>query len=190
MALENLIIKENKGFFSKVKKVLNPRNWLLAGCLAYAALTPVNCSSDSNDSNPPVNPPSTPMLAFWAEQGGTWEIYTINADGTGQKRLTSHTDYEIYPDWSPDGKKIAFWSKRNGNWEIYIMNANGSGLKNLTENLSLDSHHAWSPDGTKIAFVSDRNGNKEVYIMNADGTGQTRLTYTSTENFCPQWKPK
>jgi hypothetical protein len=47
-----------------------------------------------------------------------YEIYTMNADGTGLVRLTNGTQ----PAWSPDGKKIAFTSDRLGKNEIFTMN--------------------------------------------------------------------
>ena len=36
------------------------------------------------------------------------EIHVINADGSGQRRLTSDTGFEGNPAWSPDGRRIAF----------------------------------------------------------------------------------
>ena len=39
------------------------------------------------------------------------DIYVINADGTGKKRLTNTpNNIEIEPRWSPDGTKVAFYS--------------------------------------------------------------------------------
>ena len=50
----------------------------------------------------------------------------MNADGTGQTRLTNNTEFDNYPAWSPDGTKIAFESQRLDNVDIYVMNANGT----------------------------------------------------------------
>jgi Tol biopolymer transport system component len=105
------------------------------------------------------------------------DVYVMNADGSGTRRLTHNAAYDGEPAWSPDGRKIAFQSKRRvgGNGEIYVMNADGSGKRNLTRNPAQDVRPSWSRDGRRIAFVSDRDGRLEAHVMNADGSGQRSL---------------
>ena len=69
----------------------------------------------------------------------------MNADGSGQTRLTTSTANENAPRWSPDSSKIAFQTLRDGNYEIYVMNVDGTGQTNLTNNPSDDITPAWSP---------------------------------------------
>ena len=38
----------------------------------------------------------------------------MNADGTGQVKLTNNAVAECNPDWSPDGTQIIFSSFRDG----------------------------------------------------------------------------
>ena len=104
------------------------------------------------------------------------DIYVMNADGSGTRKLTHNALQNAEPAWSPDGRKIAFRSTRNGNRDIYVMNADGSGKRNLTRNAAWDSRPSWSPDGREIAFVSNRDGRLESYVTNADGSGQRSLT--------------
>ena len=72
------------------------------------------------------------------------DIYVMNADGTGQVRLTNNPAGDWSPSWSPDGQRITFVSNRDSNWEIYVMNADGTGQVNLTNNPATDSAPAWS----------------------------------------------
>jgi len=95
-----------------------------------------------------------------------WEIYTINADGTGEKALTNNQMYGSLPDWSPDGQRIVF----NGFTGIHVINADGKGLRPLQGG----TDPAWSPDGKKIAFRgADERGDDEIATMNPDGSGRT-----------------
>jgi len=104
------------------------------------------------------------------------DIYVMNADGSGTRKLTHNARNNAEPAWSPDGRKIAFRSTRNGNRDIYVMNADGSGKRNLTRHPARDGSPSWSPDGRRIAFVSNRDGRLEAHVMNADGSGQRSLT--------------
>ena len=58
-----------------------------------------------------------------------FEIYVINPDGTGLRRLTRTTvPYNISPAWSPDGKQIVSLSLPN---RVQVMNADGSRLRTV-----------------------------------------------------------
>lgn len=92
-------------------------------------------TTDPGDTYP-VWSPDGKKLAFMHRQHDHWEIYVINADGTGRIRLTAPGLLEkpcnsVAPAWSPDGKFIAFLTDRRGRWEIYVMEADGSGPKPL-----------------------------------------------------------
>ena len=48
--------------------------------------------------------------AAWSCCKANSDIYVMNADGSGTRRLTHNVGYDGEPAWSPDGRKIAFQS--------------------------------------------------------------------------------
>jgi len=143
----------------------------------------------THTSTPTPTPPIEGRIAFSTERDGNWEIYAMNADGSGVTRLTNNSADDSSPSWSPDGRRIAFISDRDRNVEIYAMNADGSDVARLTNNSAYDHNPSWSPDGRRIAFASDLDGNDEIYAMNADGSGLARLTDNSADDWSPSWSP-
>jgi TolB protein len=119
------------------------------------------------------------------------DIWTMNADGTGQINLTDHPAIDEHPDWSPDGTRIAFISNRSdvpgntdGNLEIFVMNPDGSNIRQVTDTVypfpggGYDHYEPdWSPDGTRIAYSWDSPDlSVEVYTINVDGTDEILVT--------------
>ena len=92
--------------------------------------------------------PDGDKLALRARHNENWDVYTVNADGTGLTNISNHPDPDMNPAWSPDGSRIAFVSKRSGNWDIYVVNADGSGLINVSNHPAADmGFPAWAPAG-------------------------------------------
>jgi Tol biopolymer transport system component len=106
------------------------------------------------ESRPTVPTPEfTGKLVFQVCNG--CDIYVINADGTGLRRLTDGMD----PAWSPDGQKVAFarWRDPRG---IYVIDEDGSN-ETLLFGWSEAKAPAWSPDGSHIVFTRQYGGREE-----------------------------
>jgi Tol biopolymer transport system component len=134
-------------------------------------------------------------IVFNANPTGTWQMYTINANGTGIMQITNlpATTLEGWtPSFSPDGQKIAFCHDMTGAPEIYTINADGTGLTQLTFDNLFDCAPRWSPDGTRIAFARAVPSTFQTVIatMPADGTGSiTNLTSDFWGAFLPTYTP-
>jgi tetratricopeptide (TPR) repeat protein len=91
-------------------------------------------------------------IVFMSTRDGNWEIYSMNADGSGLKRLTNNAANDGLPTWSPDGKTLAFVSNQSGPWAVWAMNADGSNRRKLFDigggGLVYDWEHeriSWAP---------------------------------------------
>ena len=56
----------------------------------------------------------------------------MNADGTGQRRVTNAAASDWGPAWSPKGDRLVFASDRNLFVELFSVTINGGGLVRLT----------------------------------------------------------
>src|SRR5215210_4748036 len=114
-------------------------------------------------------------IAFTSNRDGNHEIYSMNPDGTDQKRLTTDPSpssfiFDDRPTVSPDGKQIAFTSNRDGKNRIYTMNGDGTNQKRLTNIDETEREPTWSPDGKKIAFTRTVSSDTDIAVVNADGS--------------------
>lgn len=75
--------------------------------------------------------PTGEQIVYQSPAGGSWDLYVINADGSGKRQLTSDAAIEGLPSWSPDGQWIAYLSDAGGNWGIWLMRADGSSQQQL-----------------------------------------------------------
>ena len=84
-----------------------------------------------------------------------WELYLINADGTGAVNLTRSPDVdEMYPHASGDGSKVCFVADEMVNGKktrnVYYMGIDGSGRVKVADNAR---QPCWGPDGKTIAYL-------------------------------------
>lgn len=132
-------------------------------------------------------------IVFVSDRTGSWQIYTVNPDGTDQVQVTNLAptdDDGLFPTLSPDGRKILFNYNVGEGPDLYVINVDGTGLQALTsDHGSLFGH--WSPDGKKIAFatVSPR-GPGVIAVMPADGKGKRKILTTDIwESVAPIFTP-
>jgi TolB protein len=153
-----------------------------------------NTSSRYFNIDPVFSPDGTKIA--WNRNSDIW---IMNADGTGKKRLIVGGED---PAFSPDGTKIAFAriDPKEGDWEIYWKALDGTRSKRVTDNLGFDVNPAWSPDGKKIAYTFAKVVQdgcipcvdwSDIFTIRPDGTGRQRLTAlpAQTDAQRPDWSP-
>jgi hypothetical protein len=104
-----------------------------AGGMRLASLNFENVQpvTDSDADTAPALSPDGRNIAFMSQRDENWEIYLVNADGSGLQRLTDDPADDGLPTWSPDGKVIAFVSNRGGAWAVWAMTPTGQDQRQL-----------------------------------------------------------
>jgi Tol biopolymer transport system component len=70
-------------------------------------------------------------VAFMSDRGGSWEVYSIDLDGSDLVQLTNNRANDGLPTWSPDGQTIAFVSDEGGAWAVWAIDSDGANRRKL-----------------------------------------------------------
>ena len=65
--------------------------------------------------------PDGKRIAFTSSRDGNLEVYVMNVNGSGLKRMTNHPERDDYPTWHPNGKQLAIVSERAGRHDLYLV---------------------------------------------------------------------
>jgi Tol biopolymer transport system component len=148
-------------------------------------------TTESADEAQPTYSPDGRRIAFRSNRDGNYEIYVMNAEGTGQTRLTRYSPnrFAAQPSWAPDGRHILYRANPAGNPELYSMNSDGTNVRRLTSSSADERYPAYSPGGDRIAFASTRDGDSEIFTMDPNGGSVRQLTRNSAFDSAPAWSP-
>jgi Tol biopolymer transport system component len=137
----------------------------------------------------------------------TYDIYSVNADGSGGLRaLTNTPGYDAEATMAKDGR-VVFTSVRDGDMDIYSMNGDGSDVRRLTNLPGPDGGPFFSPDGQHIVFRGNHPGPGadmdkyqvllkkalwspgalEIFVMDRDGKNVRQVTHFGHANWAPYW---
>ena len=96
------------------------------------------------------------VTEFFLEEGKTnSDIFVMNADGTGLRRMTRDDAADSSPRWSPDGRSLLFVSTREDGAQAWTMPIEGGEAAKLTSFAMEVSSPRWLPDGKKILFYTE-----------------------------------
>jgi TolB protein len=103
--------------------------------------------------------PEGKYVVYTQYHGDNFDIYRINADGSGELLMTTNKGQDDGPEYSADGKWIYFCSNRSGKWDGWRMPAGGAGPDDkLAEKITNGDTQDWfphvSPDGKWLYTIS------------------------------------
>jgi dipeptidyl aminopeptidase/acylaminoacyl peptidase len=130
-------------------------------------------TEDPSDAEPAFSPDGT-SIAF--VRGGN--LFSVRADGSGLRQLTSGSELDSKPVVSPDGRLVVFERRAAGGGpaDLFTVRAHGGGLHPLTSGAADDHDADWSADGGSIVFVRTNGANDDIYTVRPSGARLARLT--------------
>jgi len=115
--------------------------------LSTSLAVPVAITETSVQADWPVRSPDGSKILFGgtATNTGTWELYTMAADGTQLNQITVGGQNFGPASWSPAGSHIVYMSKELDTGDIYIIESSGANKTRVTTNSSRDREPQWVP---------------------------------------------
>ena len=98
--------------------------------------------------------PDGRRLAYCAERGGQYDVYTIDVDGGPELQLTNLPGLDDGPEYSPDGQHIWFNSTRSGLMQVWRMKVDGSDVTHQVDHPANCWFPHVSPDGQWVVYVA------------------------------------
>jgi Tol biopolymer transport system component len=177
---------------------------LSAGCTAaQPSLTPALTETQQAKTPTAAGPSSTAgsaihvsglkgRIVFSAGSPHAEDVYVVNADGSGFRRLTTDPRADFDPALSPDGKRIAYRHQdaEDSSTEVFVMEADGSGSHNVSHQEKADWGPNWSPDGKQVLWNCQRDLDFgfQACVANADGSGLRVIRPQAWVEY-PAWSP-
>jgi tricorn protease-like protein len=146
-------------------------------------------TEDPTDTEPSFSPDSRAIV--FSRSG---DVFSVRADGSGLRRVTSGPDVDTAPKVAPNGRYVLFErrSKEGAPADLYTVSLNGGATKAITAAGDDDREASFSADGKTIVFVhsvAETGGGTadDVYSVRPSGAGLARLTKTGRVD---EWHPR
>ena len=168
--------------------------------MAADGSAPVNLTAShgaTSQSSPAWSPrpiDGSYRIAYSHSEGGMGHLWTMRADGTDKRQVTSSTiNYDDMPDFSPDGSLLVFLRSGPGIFgDLYVVESTGGTGRALMPFIGPIAgpqlEPSFSPDGNLVAFVSRHaDEHYQIYTVWSNGTRLVRRTSDPFDHSSPAW---
>jgi TolB protein len=158
-----------------------------AGGAAVALTASADAGGSGRDAGPAWSPDGA-TLYFASDRSGTFDLWSMNRDGSNLRARTSGTGLLGRPAVSPDGKSIALTQSLGQGSKVVRLDL--ASMQSTVLSTADDSEPAFSPDGTRLALTTLRFGAPQLITVAAtDGSGVVRLTNDATSDGSAAFSP-
>ncbi len=143
----------------------------------------------AEDNYKPVWTPDGRHISYTSNLAGSYQIYSIAANGSGSPEKLFDQEGNPYPySWSPDGGTLSYVvTGKETKDDIWLFSEKGEPkIRPFLQGRAIENSPKISPDGRWIAFVSDESGESEVYVRPfPEGSGKWRVS--NGKGVSPRW---
>lgn len=128
-------------------------------------------------------------LAFVNDATGCKEVYVMDYDGEGVKRLTDDRSIDLLPRFSADGRRLAYTSYKHGNPDLFLLDLETGHASVLSEEQGLNIAGGFSNDGSKLLMTLSRGKSPNLYMKDLATGKLERLTAHFGADSTPTFSP-
>jgi TolB protein len=145
------------------------------------------------ETTSPSFSPDGKQIVFMSPFPLTPQLYTMNVNGTGLKRITpvvvGKRSYRTGAEWSPAGDEIAF-QQQNGDFQVWTIRVKDRVMTQLT-NEGENEDPAWAPDGRHLSMTRRLGAigdPRAIWILD-ERTGRVRQLTVTGDARLSDWSP-
>jgi len=140
-----------------------------------------------SNSAPAWSPDGKTLAVTLSKDGGS-QLFLVNPDGSGARKLTSSSAIDTEARFAPDGQSIFFTSDRGGSPQIYRMPLSGGEPQRVTFEGSYNVSPRLSPDGRTLAYITRNGGRFQVALLDLTNK-QVQIITDSDRDESPSFAP-
>jgi TolB protein len=133
-------------------------------------------ANERGSNSAPAWSPDGNRLAVVLTRDGNSQIYIVNADGSGLRRLSRSSGIDTEPTFTPDGREIFFTSDRGGSAQVYRVSVEGGEARRVTFGGPFNARPQISPDGKSLAYITRREKSFRVAVMELASQRETLVS--------------
>jgi TolB protein len=133
-------------------------------------------ANERGSNSAPAWSPDGNRLAVVLTRDGNSQIYIVNADGSGLRRLSRSSGIDTEPTFTPDGREIFFTSDRGGSAQVYRVSVEGGDARRVTFGGPFNARPQISPDGKSLAYITRRDKLFRVAVMELASQRETLVS--------------
>jgi TolB protein len=131
----------------------------------------------------------TSKIIYLAASGNRRELFSMDEDGSGKRRLADLAFSVEWPSWSPDGKSIMFVSYDGSTRGLYLIDRGGINLRKVGTGAGFPDTPCWSHDGRKIAYTAEGKEGRSIEIIDIDGANPKAVAGNGIHGGYQSWSP-